>query len=72
MSMQNTTKQKKYELPHYTTMAKRMNETCNSDGTLKNNDEVINESLSHFSPKQKQSIIKIFDECYDNLENLSK
>ena len=36
------------------------------------NDEVINEPLSSFSPKQKQTIMKIFKERDSMLENLSK
>ena len=38
----------------------------------KDNKKVANDALSHFTADQKQSIIKIFDECYENLERLSK
>ncbi len=56
--------------PNYITLNERLNETYNTDETLKN--EHINESLSSFSARQKDSIRKIIKVRYDMLNNLSK
>jgi len=56
--------------PKYITSTERLKETNDTAETLKN--EQINESLSSFSQRQKDSIRKIIKDNYKNLENLSK
>ena len=75
--MQNTNNQNTEEvtlptMPKYITLAEGINETFTPIGTMENNDDVTNESLSSFTPKQKQVLNDIFDRRYSMLENLSK
>jgi len=52
-------------------LSNEINETFASDVVLKAT-EIANEPLASFSPKQKQTLMRIFEECHKNLENLSK
>ena len=51
------------------TLTERLNEN-NANEILEN--EPINESLPHFTLRQKGVIKNIIKNCYSNLENLSK